>query len=114
MDLVERSISIASPKVLERNRIRLPSCDQSARAPKLVSRVVCDGRCSAGVSPGVVVGTAAMSSKERRGCMGVGFYQSPASLTDFDRVRLRLGELRIDQLLRVAVHVILERLPRRG
>src|SRR5262245_4630102 len=51
MRFVARSNSIASPKVLLRNKILLPSCDQSARSPNQVTCVMCDGRWSAGFSP---------------------------------------------------------------
>ena len=44
MACVAMSISIASPNVFERNKIFLPSCDQSARSPKEVNRVMCGGR----------------------------------------------------------------------
>src|SRR5664280_69324 len=48
---VARSISIASPNILDMKRIAFPSCDQSARSPKVVSRVMWGGRWSAGLSP---------------------------------------------------------------
>src|SRR5262245_54468481 len=51
MRRVESSISIASPNVLVRKTILLPSGDQSARSPNHVSCVMCGGRCSAGFSP---------------------------------------------------------------
>ena len=49
---VARSISIASPNVFERKRILFPSCDQSARSPNDVTRVMCGGNSSTGLRPG--------------------------------------------------------------
>src|SRR6266851_2474716 len=53
MTFVARSSSIASPKVFVRKRIFVPSCDQSARSPNHVTCVMCAGKWSAGLSPGL-------------------------------------------------------------
>src|SRR5215471_14443093 len=65
---------MASPKVLERNRIFLPSCDQSARSPNQVTWVMYGGKWSAGFSPGVglaaMAGRAAEITRNRMGFLG--------------------------------------------
>src|SRR5712692_6679192 len=53
MTFVARSSSIASPKVFVRKRIFFPSRDQSARSPNHVTCVMCAGKWSAGLSPGL-------------------------------------------------------------
>jgi len=57
--IVVKSSSIASPKVFDKNTIRLPSCDQSARSPNQVTWRMCGGKCCAGLPPGAGVSSAA-------------------------------------------------------
>ena len=57
---VARSSSIASPKVFDRKRIRVPSCDQSARSPNQLTCRMRGGRWSAGLA------SSAGSAAERR------------------------------------------------
>src|SRR6266478_1302509 len=66
---------MASPKVLVKNRILFPSCDQSARSPNHATWVMCGGKWSAGFSPGVgsaagerEATTMAIAAIERNGC----------------------------------------------
>jgi hypothetical protein len=49
--LISKSSSMASPRVFDKKRILFPSCDQSARSPNHVTRLMCGGRWSAGLSP---------------------------------------------------------------
>src|ERR1035437_9516304 len=74
MVFVARSISIASPKVFERNKIFLPSGDQSARSPNQATCVMCRGKWSVGVSPAIgsaivvenAIAETASAAKKRR------------------------------------------------
>src|SRR5437016_1783263 len=51
MTPVASSTWYTSPKVFSMNTIRFPSCDQSARSPNQVTRLIQFGRWSAGLSP---------------------------------------------------------------